>query len=307
MSRNGLKPAPPREVIGMEGAMSRSRDLLRPEEKQEVIDHLSAKLNGALANRKLELSPMGSLGGKDSAHDVFIVKASSSGARTKDTAFACKRFRRHENAQRELMAISEAGARGFTTFEAIGHGIYDVDSVGHILVTRRLPRFTTMNQVGWQDHFAGQPEYGAKVVPSLRRIASFVGKMHRAGIIHGDLQLKNIGQVPPDESVLFDLEGATFFDPVEDGTPPSSELVDRTSSDVATLVKSLVCRGYLWSSTDHTFQEEVTDHLLLPYLETAGMHDESVVDVFDQIIQDAIDLRPQVHNGFARAAVTISA
>lgn len=286
-------------TINPEGSGSGLRDALSLDEKQEVIGVLSQQLASQCGGIPLDLFVGGSLGTKDSAHDVFFARTVARGHDGKRQSFACKRFRRYENAEREINGLQQAHERGFKTLEVAGEGIYSVGDIGHVVLTKHMPRFTTMNQIGWQDYFVGHPTYDSQIVPALEGIAGFVADMHHAGIVHDDLQLKNIGKVPPADFVLFDLEGATFFDPVTTETPASFEHLGKATNDMSTMVNSLVGRGFLWNSTDEVFTSEITDHLMMPYLLSANMHDTGTIESFDKIIDFAQILRGQVHGKLA--------
>lgn len=279
--------------------LSRLRDKLTSEEKIEVAHELSIAMSAVTHRRPLEVLPSGSLGSKDSAHDVFMVATPENDGKGPRQAFACKRFRRPENAQHELDGIHGAHDRGFQTLEPVGDNpIHTIPDIGHVLVTRRLSRFTTMNQLGLQDGYAGEPQYEEGIAGPLRSAASFVGHMHRKGITHGDLQLKNVGQVPPGKFVLFDLEGASFYDTQAPELPPTftGEAID----DVGTLVNSMVDRGYMWSSSDRVFTQEVTSNVLDPYLRVSGVSDPEIADGMINILDSAVNRRSRVHHDIAQ-------
>lgn len=281
--------------------LSRERDKLAPTEKDTIATHLSSSLRTQTRRRRFSVLTSGNLGSKDSAHDVFFVKAEPNGKKGDDPSFACKRFRKPESAARELEAIEMAKARGFRTLEPADPAIHGVEGLGHVLVTRQLPRFTTLNQLGWQDSYAGDPGYEARLAAPLRSASKFVANMHRHGITHGDLQLKNIGQIPPGKFILFDLEGATFNDPQT--AADDFEFQDRAVEDVATMVVSLVDRGYMWNSSDRMFAEEVTRNVFDPYLEVSASTNPEIVERFMTVIEEAQLERQQVHPTMAQLAI----
>lgn len=280
--------------------LSRERDKLAPGEKDVVAAQLSKTLGALTGHRRLTVLTSGNLGSKDSAHDVFFVKPESDG-KTEGPAFACKRFRKYENAERELAAIDEARVRGFRTLEPAKMPLHDVEGIGHILVTHQLSRFSTLNQLGWQDSYAGDVTYESRIASPLRSASRFVANMHRHGITHGDLQLKNIGQIPPGRFVLFDLEGAEFVDPRT--ASDSFDFQSKAAADVQTLVVSLVDRGYMWGSSDRMFAEEVTRNVFDPYLEVCTSEDPQVLDRFMDIIDEAQLERHTVHQKLAQQAI----
>ena len=210
------------------------------------------------------------------------------------SSFACKRFRRKEKAERELGAIREASNRGFNTLSPAGEGVYDVRGVGSVLVTRTLPRMTTMNQIGWADSFPGQDEYDRRVGDPLERISTFVGEMHRSGIYHGDLQIKNIATDSRGRFLLFDLEDAEFIDDRDDPI-----VVDKSIKDLNMLVCSLVKRGFLWDASDDVFIEEIEAKVAEPYLMANENISPDFIDKFDIVIQDALLERAEARSSFS--------
>lgn len=280
--------------------LSRERDKLTPSEKDVVAAQLSKNLGALTRRRRLTVLASGNLGSKDSAHDVFFVKPEPDGKQG-DPAFACKRFRKYENAERELAAIDMARARGFRTLEPAKMPIHDIEGIGHVLVTHQMTRFSTLNQLGWQDSYAGDVTYESRIAAPLRSASKFVANMHRHGITHGDLQLKNIGQIPPGRFVLFDLEGAQFVNPQT--AAEDLDFQDRAIEDVATMVVSLVDRGYMWNSSDRMFSEEVTRNVFDPYLEVSATTNPEIVERFMGILEEAQLERQQVHPQLAQMAI----
>ncbi len=286
------------------GESAHGRDILYAGEKQRVIEALSADPS-LTAGQTLKIHTAGTLGSKDSAHDVFFASTTPRNYRDWPKVFACKRFRRSDSAEGEMKALEEAKARGFKTLEPQGEGIYTVQGIGHILVTKHIPRFTTMNYIGWQDFSAGDEEYDRRIAAPLREIGEFVGKMHKAGIVHNDLLLKNIAQVPPNNFVLFDLEGTTFHEPIKADEPLPFDHLGNIEQDLITLTRSLVAKGFLWQSTDEVFKQEIKSNLYEPYLEASGIYDDSLFEKLDfSILEAGVELRPEVHSGFALQAVT---
>ncbi|MDB5182074.1 MAG: Lipopolysaccharide kinase (Kdo/WaaP) family [Candidatus Saccharibacteria bacterium] len=277
--------------------LSRERDKLAPGEKDIVAAQLSRTLGALTRRRRLSVLTSGNLGSKDSAHDVFFIKPDSDG-KPGDPTFACKRFRKYDNAARELDAIDMAKERGFRTLEPAKMPLHEVDGIGHILVTHQLPRFSTLNQVGWQDSYAGDVTYESRIAAPLRSASKFVANMHRHGITHGDMQLKNLGQIPPGRFVLFDLEGAQFVDP--QAAAEDLDFQDRAIADVGTMVVSLVDRGYMWSSSDRMFAEEVTRNVFDPYLEVSANTNPEIVERFESILDEAKLERQHVHPQMAQ-------
>jgi len=128
------------------------------------------------------------------------------------------------------------------------------------------------------------------MLPKLRGIAHFTGQTHRQGIVAHDRQLKNFAQVPPNKFVLFDLERAEFFEPGSD----APEFHGGCVADLNDLVGSLVAHGYLSTSTDKMFKDELAANVLTSYLEVNLS--EHVLDAWDKIVDDAMLERSR--NGF---------
>ena len=258
----------------------KNRELrLSPAEKTRVAKILTPHLYPG-GSDEAQVMESASLGGKDSAHDVFFLR----GRKPQAPAVAVKRFSRPDNAQREIEAIRTAQERGFKTLEPVGDGVFSVGDLGVALVTERMPRFKTMNQIGWQNFYAGEPEY-ADVATTLQAIARFTGDTHAQGIICHDRQLKNYAQVPSGLFILFDLERAEFYEPGTDDLA----FHDGCKNDLDDLVGSLVEHGYLSDATDGLFVEELTANVLDPYL--AGNPSEQVLGQWDVVVKEALHMR----------------
>jgi len=279
-SPNSPRRGSPRSAAERRGAfLSRERDPLTPEEKAQAVKTLAPHIYPGKAGQSVVLQGA-SLGSKDSAHDVFF----AINDQHPQGPVAIKRYRRPRNADHELNAIASAKERGFLTLQPVGEGVFPLGDLGYALVTERVPNFKTMNQVGWQNYYVGEKEYEG-IAATLRNISGFVGTMHKAGIIHHDLQMKNIGQVPPNKFVLFDLENTQFYD------PETADYVfhDWCAADLGDMVTSLVSHGYLSDTTDHLFTEELTNNVLGAYMEANPS--DAVFDAWDGIVANAIHER----------------
>lgn len=274
---------------------TRERDPLTPEDKDRTARILATVLGAELQGQGLKVDQARALGAKDSAHDVFFLQTPQ---KTKHggVAFACKRFRRLESAEHELDSIAQAQQRGFQTMDPVRDGIYPIEDIGHVLVTRHVPRFTTMNYLGWRNTYVGLSDYKRRMATPLQRIGRFAAGMHSSGILHGDFQLKNIAQDHLGEFILFDMEDAVFAEPEEVGT---TDFVSYVGQDVSVLVSSLVDRGFLWSSTDKLFEQEVTENLFDPYLESTTLTDPYLLELMHRSVEDALLERARLHPNFS--------
>lgn len=284
----------PEDIAGTDGEVSGSRDVLQEYEKKLVAQHLASRLLGETSGRLLNYAPSDSLGNRDSAHDVFFIRTKEKPSKG-GQSFACKRFRRADNAERELFALQEVDRRGLPALTPAGKGVYSVEDIGYILVTASVPRLTTMNYLGWRDYYAGQPEYERRIAGPLRDIGTFVGNMHSRGVVHGDLQVKNVARDFKGDFMLFDLERAEFLD----GDCEELWRVGKCADDLDMLSRSLVSRGFLWDATDKNFSEELTRNLFEPYLAVNGNVDAELVGHIVRVMDDANQLRGQLHQDFS--------
>jgi len=275
---------------------SRERDALTVEEKEIVARTLSHRLNAYTKGQTLVVNQAQSLGASDSAHDVFFIQPELRDRANKRLIFGCKRFRRLESAEHELGSMRIAQERGFTTLQPVGNGVFPIEPLGHVLVTKHMPRLVTMNHLGWSDFFVGKEEYRRRIATPLQQIGAFTAQMHSAGIIHGDFQLKNIGQGQSGDPVLFDMEDAIFRD--EDSLD-EIDFISYVGEEISVLVSSLVDRGFLWHSTDHVFREELTGNLMDPYLANTSITDPILLDFMQRSIDNALLDRQHLHTAFA--------
>lgn len=283
--------------LALNNNKARERDPLTLSEKQLAANVLSSQMSMSdRGGRPLVLDATRSLGAKDSAHDVFFVRSDKKNAKGKRLSFAVKRFRRLANAQHEVNAFELSRQRGFDTLTPVGAAIYPVNPIGHLLVTENVPRFTTMNYLGWRNSYAGQGDYERRISAPLQQIGMFAAQMHSRGILHGDLQLKNIAQGQRGNFLLFDLEDASFSSPAEIN---DFDYVSRVGEDIKVLICSLVDRGFLWNSTDELFVKEVTNNLLDSYLANTAISRPELVDYASLAFDESIVRRARLHAGFA--------
>ncbi len=276
---------------------SDKRDILTSEEKAQAVKMIGAAIYAGHGKNGLRLVETGSVGAGDSAHDVFFANADPARDMAIAPTVAIKRFRRAESAQAELDNLAEINRRGLRTVTPTGQGLYDLGSLGTALVTDFVPQFTTMNRIGWGDFVVGHPGYD-NLAKTLEEVGAFAGQLHAAGVVHNDLQIKNVGRAPliiPGQParitpVVFDVEGAKFFDPTAD--PDSQEGVQFAGScldEMNKLVGSLVGRRFLAGSHDRLFEQEISSHLLEPYFDNGG--NPELLERYDAVMGDAIELR----------------
>ncbi|HUC89718.1 MAG TPA: lipopolysaccharide kinase InaA family protein [Patescibacteria group bacterium] len=265
-------------------------DLLSLAEKRQAVSLVSDEIYHGHGRKGMELIETGALGATDSAHDVFFARSESRRDLPMPEAVAIKRFRRHESAAKELANLREVQNRGLRTVEPVYEGIYQIGDMGDVLITAHIPRFTTMNQVGWHDHQAGQEGY-QELASMLRAIGAFTGRMQGAGVIHNDWQLKNVGQVADGEFVVFDVEGARFFDPNSEDELETVEFSGNCLEDMSKLIGSLINNRFLATASPELFEQEIADNLIAPYLENGGHI--GVLENYDELMANAATLRRQ--------------
>lgn len=275
--KRGANVAPSVEI-----STNGKRDVLSREEKLQAVEVVGLSMHRGKSKNTMRLIESGSLGARDSAHDVFFAQDTKP-QEGMPNAVAIKRFRRQQAAVLEMENLAEARRRGFPTLEPAGEGIYDLGEMGTALVTKRIPRFTTMNQIGWQNHYVGQEGYG-QLASALQNIGGFVGRLHAAGMVHQDLQVKNIAQGPTGDFIVFDAEGALFFDPTDNDPAESVNYSGKCYEDIATLGISLVDKRFLAPVKKDIFEQEIADNLITPYLDNGGH--PGVLDEYDRLMAD---------------------
>lgn len=282
------------------------KDSLTIVEKRVAVKSVAERLYPPRLQGDLVLSLVDALGTTDSGHDVFFARSSNPNLPNHlPGAIAIKRFRSPEAASRELSNLRAVEARGFRTVQPAGEGVYPLrNELGTALVTEKLPHLTTMNHVGWQDAQVGEPSY-EPLARTLRSVGAFAGQLHGAGIAHGDFQIKNVGQVPPKEFVVFDVEKADFL-----SSAPTAEerhtFSGKCYEDMRKLTLSLIERRFLEGALPSVLERELTDHLIMPYLENGG--DDSIMDLYDELMSEVgavRDKRKTTSPYMARAALNV--
>lgn len=272
------------------------RDELTEQEKAFTAQYLSQELSGLTGGTQLIVNPMRALGAKDSGHDVFFIQTGKDNQVQRGPTFACKRFRQIDSAEKELNSLDLAKNRGFVTIEPAGEGIFSISNIGHFLVTKHMSRLNTMNYLGWRNFYVGDEKYSSNAAEPLQRIGRFAAQLHSAGVTHGDLQVKNIGQNSRGDFVLFDLENAIFWD--EEQLDDDLNFLGNAAEDIGMIIKSLIKRGFLWSSTEKVFTEEVQTQLLDPYFETITIANPDIIEYIAPMF-DIAHLRSNLHSDFA--------
>ncbi len=267
---------------------AREKDRINSNEIEAVIDCLNLTSQDILQGQKFKLNKSQSLGASDSAHDVFFLQTQPNSNNIKPIIVACKRFRRSENAEKEVINIKKINRKGFKTFQFFNKGLYEIDGIGTILTTRLIPQFITMNHLPWRDYFLGQKEFVDRTQKPLENISQFISSMHSQGITHGDLQLKNIGKDQTNQFIVFDVENSIITD---ESKINSAIFVDYVGEDIKTFLKSLVDKGFLFDSTDAIFLSAIDDYFLTPYLENLKINNESILNLISQAIDDSLEDR----------------
>ena len=235
-------------------------ELDKPTEVEKVltVDALAKAIG-----RPLELSHAGEIGASDSGHGVFFALD----AQDNTQSYAIKRFGNSQKAQREIDLLHEAANRGLKTLQTVLDKPLAVSNVrGVDVVTRRIPSLGTMNSIAWYDYYAGQPSYESDIVPVMESIGRYIGNLHANGMHHGDMQLKNIATIPSGEFVTFDLENAYFHTDKENALQ-QVDFQDDCMKDVTTVIESFARSGFMASSSDDIFWQEIQENLLQPYIE----------------------------------------
>ena len=220
-------------------------ELDKPTEVEKVltVDALAKAIG-----RPLELSHAGEIGASDSGHGVFFAL---------DT----------QEAQREIDLLHEAANRGLKTLQTVLDKPLAVSNVrGVDVVTQRIPSLGTMNSIAWSEYYAGQPSYESDIVPVMESIGRYIGNLHANGIHHGDMQLKNIATIPSGEFVTFDLENA-YFHADKKSALQQVDFQDDCMKDITTVIESFARSGFMASSSDEIFWQEIQENLLQPYIE----------------------------------------
>ena len=235
-------------------------ELDKPTEVERVltVDALAKAIG-----RPLELSHAGEIGASDSGHGVFFALDTQGN----DQSYAIKRYGNPKKAEKEINMLHKAAKRGLRTLQTVLDEPLLVPGVkGVNVVTWRVPSLGTMNSVPWSEYYSGQPSYESDIVPIMQSIGKYIGGLHRKGMHHGDMQLKNIGTVPSGEFVTFDLENAYFHTDKENALQ-QVDFQDDCMKDVTTVIESFARSGFMASSSDDIFWQEIQENLLQPYIE----------------------------------------
>jgi tRNA A-37 threonylcarbamoyl transferase component Bud32 len=112
----------------------------------------------------------------------------------------------------------------------------------------------------------GTDDY-SKRLKDLELCINLAAKMHRRGFVHGDFQIKNIGQLRSGKHITFDLENAAEIN-------PKTQISDR-AGDLVSLLKSTRLNGLFSSTKPHVVEDEVAN-VLFKYTEKFDLDDSSI-------------------------------
>lgn len=229
------------------------------EEKALTIDALAKAIG-----RRLELSSAGEIGASDSGHGVFFALDTQDN----NQSYAIKRYGNPEKAEKEIDMLHKAAKRGLRTLQTVLDESLAVPGVSGVsVVTLRIPSLGTMNSIPWSEYYGGQSSYESNIVPVIKSIGRYIGMLHAImGMHHGDMQLKNIATIPDGDFVTFDLENA-YFHPDKENALQQTGFQDDCMKDIKTVIKSFIQNGFLNSSSDKIFWDEILKNLLGPYIE----------------------------------------
>ena len=232
------------------------------EEKALTIDALAKAIG-----RRLELSSAGEIGASDSGHGVFFALDTQRDDQGNYQSYAIKRFGNSGKAREEIDILDEAAKRGLRTLQTVLDEPLVAPGVsGASVVTIRIPSLGTMNSIVWSEYYAGQSSYESDIVPVMNSIGRYIGRLHAMGMHHGDMQLKNIATIPSGDFVTFDLENA-YFHPDKENALQQMDFQDDCMKDITTVIESFIQNGFMASSSDKIFWQEIQKNLLGPYIE----------------------------------------
>jgi tRNA A-37 threonylcarbamoyl transferase component Bud32 len=112
----------------------------------------------------------------------------------------------------------------------------------------------------------GTDDY-SKRLKDLELCINLAAKMHRRGFVHGDFQIKNIGQLRSGKHITFDLENAAEIN-------PKTQISDR-AGDLVSLLKSVRLNG-LFSNTNPKVVDDEVSNILFKYVEKFELDDYSI-------------------------------
>ena len=231
-------------------------------EKERTIDALAKAIG-----RRLKLSRAGEIGASDSGHGVFFALDTQRDDQGNYQSYAIKRYGNPEKAEKEIDMLHKAAKRGLRTLQTVLDEPLAVPGVSGVsVVTLRIPSLGTMNSIPWSEYYAGQSSYESDIVPVINSIGRYIGRLHAMGMHHGDMQLKNIATIPDGDFVTFDLENA-YFHPDKGNALRQTGFQDDCMKDIKTVIKSFIENGFLDSSSDNLFWQQIQENLLLPYME----------------------------------------
>ncbi|CAN5659737.1 hypothetical protein BH23PAT1_BH23PAT1_3140 [soil metagenome] len=193
------------------------------------------------------------MGDSDSAHEVLF------GALDPYGMVAIKPFTKEGKARGEVSAMNRIRERGFETFDPI---MVATGSLAAYLVTYHREGLRNLGQVAW-DVESGSHRLGTAIIPKLRMAADVSGRLHGAGVEHGDFQAKNVAFTRSGEPVIVDLERTLIG-------RAKPDLIAGSEKDMNKFSLSILARGLLYDRSPHYRAHFLGEEFIAPSIERAN-------------------------------------
>lgn len=251
---------------------------LSDERKLQLIDHLNQTLFSSGKNQ-IEIDPIHKLGNADSAHNVIFAKTTDESEDKLE--LVVKPYEKHQKGENESKMIDFARKLGFITLEKYSNDLIEFQDL-KILITKRMPQLSSMNQINWAKFYPCDPGFG-QIVNTLKDIISFTRQMHEKNFSHGDYQVKNITRNILNQFVLIDLECASN----------NNDDFKSRKKDIEKLGKSLVRKRFLKDCTQEIFDDFFINIVIFPYLEK-NCESSQFWNMADEVIKNIKEYRERI-------------
>lgn len=198
-----------------------------------------------------EPNPYLRLGETDSAHGVLFGDIPALGS------VAVKPFTTRVRAMDESWNLRAVAKKGFAALEPLNVA---TGALSSYLITKRRPDLRPLSQLCWRADVAS-PRLRQTLEPALGLAAETAAAWHNAGIIHGDMGVKNLA---------YDTIGQSVFIDAERSLVGSRSLQRRTAGahrDLALLTRSVLAKGLLADRSPRYRLGFVEDTFLTPYFD----------------------------------------
>lgn len=262
-----------------------SAEIITPENEEFTIPGLQESMSGAtntfffepemadrlqldrqsLKDAKFVLKPEWSEGRTDCVHNLTfgMQELSMDSGESFSLPIAVKPYDlEHSALIHELASFRYINGLGvMESFHPVGVWVDDKGS--SYLLSHFEPAVISLDNVDWDQNGRSPLQEYFTLLDALERSAQILSRLHAAGFIHGDAQIKNMA-VDYRGVRLVDLTTMRLLSSSEEERP--GDLMRAMYRDISTLIESVDAKGFLEADKTENKRQVINSCLIRPYL-----------------------------------------